>query len=67
MLAPQLGQNFVPTGTCVPHFGHGIVAGDIEAPQLGQNAAFAGTIDPHFGQAFVGCCCIPDIIWPDIP
>jgi len=37
--APQFGQNFVPIGATVPHFGHGGPLGAAPAalPQFGQN------------------------------
>ena len=59
--APQLGQNFVPTGASVPHFAHFTVA-CIWAPQLTQNFDVVGFAVPHLGQLTVAAagalCCI---------
>jgi hypothetical protein len=50
MEAPQFGQNFVPIGATVPHFGHGGPLGAAPAalPQFGQKRTPEGIIVPHF-------------------
>jgi hypothetical protein len=52
IFAPQLGQNLVPAGASVPHFGHLIVACSM-VPQFTQNLAPATFELPHLGQVIV--------------
>jgi hypothetical protein len=50
--APQFGQNLVPAGLSVPHWGQVAVVGAWrEAPQLEQNFAVAAFCVPQLGQA----------------